>query len=454
MALESLNPATGELIETFTEMTPAETLAVVASTDVAFDSWRQTPFAERSRLMRKAADILRRNADKYARTMAIEMGKPIVEGRAEVEKCAMVCEFYADNAQAFLADEQATSDATKSYVAFRPIGAVLAVMPWNFPFWQVFRFAAPALMAGNVGLLKHASNVPRCALQIEEVFIEAGFPVNVFRSLMIGSAQVSAVIEHPAVKAVTLTGSDIAGRKVAAKAGEMLKKTVLELGGSDPFIVLADADLDEATTVAVKSRCINSGQSCIAAKRFIIVDAVYDAFLEKFRAKMAALVVGDPLDEGTQIGPQAREDLMLELHAQVADSAKLGASVVLGGEPLPGKGCFYPPTILADLKPGMPGYDQETFGPVASVFRVADAQEALAVANGSEFGLGASVWTKDSARGEELAGQVESGAVFVNGMVKSDPRLPFGGVKLSGYGRELSDYGIKEFCNIQTIWIK
>jgi succinate-semialdehyde dehydrogenase/glutarate-semialdehyde dehydrogenase len=327
-------------------------------------------------------------------------------------------------------------------------------MPWNFPFWQVFRFAAPALMAGNVGLLKHASNVPRCALQIEEVFIEAGFPVNVFRSLMIGSAQVSAVIEHPAVKAVTLTGSDTAGRKVAAKAGEMLKKTVLELGGSDPFIVLADADLDEATTVAVKSRCINSGQSCIAAKRFIVVDAVYDAFLEKFRTKMAALVVGDPLDESTQVGPQAREDLMLELHAQVADSAELGASVVLGGEPLPGKGCFYPPTILADLKPGMPGYDQETFGPVASVFRVADAQEALAVANGSEFGLGASVWTKDSTLGEELAGQVESGAVFVNGMVKSDPRLPFGGIKLSGYGRELSDYGIKEFVNIQTVWVK
>jgi succinate-semialdehyde dehydrogenase/glutarate-semialdehyde dehydrogenase len=454
MALESLNPATGELIETFTEMTPAETLAVVASTDVAFESWRQTTFAERSRLMHKAAAVLRLNADKHARTMAVEMGKPIVEGRAEVEKCAMVCEFYADNAQAFLADEQATSDATKSYVAFRPIGAVLAVMPWNFPFWQVFRFAAPALMAGNVGLLKHASNVPRCALQIEEVFIEAGFPVNVFRSLMIGSAQVSAVIEHPAVKAVTLTGSDTAGRKVAAKAGEMLKKTVLELGGSDPFIVLADADLDEATTVAVKSRCINSGQSCIAAKRFIVVDAVYDAFLEKFRTKMAALVVGDPLDESTQVGPQAREDLMLELHAQVADSAELGASVVLGGEPLPGKGCFYPPTILADLKPGMPGYDQETFGPVASVFRVADAQEALAVANGSEFGLGASVWTKDSTLGEELAGQVESGAVFVNGMVKSDPRLPFGGIKLSGYGRELSDYGIKEFVNIQTVWVK
>ena len=454
MALESINPATGELIETFTEMTPAETTAVVDSTTVAFASWRQTTFAERSRLMHKAAAVLRQKAEQYAATMALEMGKPIVEGRAEVEKCAMVCEFYADNAEAFLSDELAPSDATKSYAAFRPIGAVLAVMPWNFPFWQVFRFAAPALMAGNVGLLKHSSNVPRCALQIEEVFVEAGFPADTFRTLMIGSGQVGAVIEHPAVKAVTLTGSDIAGRKVAAKAGEMLKKTVLELGGSDPFIVLADADLDEATTFAVKSRCINSGQSCIAAKRFIVVDAVYEAFLTKFREKMAALTVGDPLDESTQVGPQAREDLMLELHAQVTDSAKLGATVVLGGEPVPGKGCFYPPTILADLKPGMPGYEQETFGPVASVFKVADAEEALAVANGSEFGLGASVWTQDSALGEEIAGRVESGAVFVNGMVKSDPRLPFGGVKLSGYGRELSHYGIKEFCNIQTVWVK
>lgn len=454
MALEAINPATGELIETFTEMTPAETTAVVESTTVTFASWRQTTFVERSRLMHKAAAVLRKNADNYAATMALEMGKPIVEGRAEVEKCATVCEFYAENAQSFLSDELTPSDATKSYAAFRPIGAVLAVMPWNFPFWQVFRFAAPALMAGNVGLLKHSSNVPRCALQIEEVFVEAGFPANVFRTLMIGSGQVSAVIEHEDVKAVTLTGSDIAGRKVAAKAGEMLKKTVLELGGSDPFIVLADADLDEATTFAVKSRCINSGQSCIAAKRFIVVDAVYAAFLEKFKEKMAALVVGDPLDESTQVGPQAREDLMLELHAQVTDSAKLGATVVLGGEPLPGKGCFYPPTILADLKPGMPGYGQETFGPVASVFKVADAEEALAVANGSEFGLGASVWTQDSVLGEEIAGRVESGAVFVNGMVKSDPRLPFGGVKLSGYGRELSHYGIKEFCNIQTVWIK
>ncbi len=454
MALESINPATGELIETFAEMTPVETMAVIDVTAKAFVNWRQTPFADRSRLMNKAAAILRQNSEKYARTMALEMGKPIVEGRGEIEKCASVCEFYASNAEAFLGDELTPSDASKSYAAFRPIGAVLAVMPWNFPFWQVFRFAAPALMAGNVGLLKHSSNVPRCALQIEEVFVEAGFPPDVFRTLMIGSGQVNAVIEHPEVKAVTLTGSDSAGRKVAGKAGEMLKKTVLELGGSDPFIVLADADLDEAATFAVKSRCINSGQSCIAAKRFIVVDAVYDPFLEKFRAKMAALVVGDPLDEATQVGPQAREDLMLELHAQVTDSAKLGAAVVLGGEPLPGKGSFYPPTILADLKPGMPGYEQETFGPVASMFKVADAEEALALANGSEFGLGASVWTQDRQLGEELAGRIEAGAVFVNGMVKSDPRLPFGGVKLSGYGRELSHYGIKEFCNIQTVWVK
>jgi succinate-semialdehyde dehydrogenase/glutarate-semialdehyde dehydrogenase len=454
MALESINPSTGEQIETFVEMTPHQTAAIVDSTAAAFTTWRQTKFSERSRLMHKAAGVLRKNVDLYARTMALEMGKPIVEGRSEVEKCALVCEFYADNAETFLSPEVAESDASNSYAAFRPIGAVLAVMPWNFPFWQVFRFAAPALMAGNVGLLKHSSNVPRSALQIEDVFIEAGFPANVFRTLMIGSGQVDAVIEHPHVKAVTLTGSDLAGRKVAAKAGEMLKKTVLELGGSDPFIVLDDADLDEAATFAVKSRCINSGQSCIAAKRFIVVDKVYDDFLEKFKAKMAALIVGDPLEESTQIGPQAREDLMLELHDQVVDSVKLGATVILGGEIPSGNGSYYPPTIVADLKPGMPAYEQETFGPVASMFKVADAEEALAVANGSEFGLGASVWTRNIAQGEELAGRIESGAVFVNGLVKSDPRLPFGGVKLSGYGRELSHYGIKEFVNIQTVWIK
>jgi succinate-semialdehyde dehydrogenase/glutarate-semialdehyde dehydrogenase len=454
MALESINPATGELIEAFEEWSQEKTRGVIEEVDEAWLSWRRTSFARRAELMHEAAVVLRRNKEEYARTMALEMGKPIGDGRGEVEKCAWVCDFYADNAENFLADEPAESDGSKAYVAFRPIGTVLAVMPWNFPFWQVFRFAAPALMAGNTGVLKHSSNVPRCALAIEDVFRQAGFPVNVFRTLMIGSGQVEAVIENESIKAVTLTGSDIAGRKVAAKAGQMLKKTVMELGGSDPFIVLEDAVIEEAATVGAKARCINSGQSCIAAKRFIVVDGVYDRFIARFKEAMAALKVGDPLEEGVQVGPQAREDLMYELHSQVEASVEKGASVLLGGAPLDRKGYFYPPTILADLKPGMAAYHEELFGPVASVIRVRDEKEAVEVANASPFGLGGSVWTADSARGEAVAGQVEAGAVFVNGLVKSDPRLPFGGVKISGYGRELSHYGIKEFVNIQTIWVK
>ena len=453
MAIESINPATGELLETFEEWTAEKTAAVIDDVDAAWQQWRLTSFAERARLMKAAAVVLRQNADEYARTMALEMGKPITEGKGEVEKCAWVCDYYADNAEDFLAPEKAESDGSRAYVAFRPIGTVLAVMPWNFPLWQVFRFAAPALMAGNTGVLKHSSNVPRSALAIEEVFVKAGFPANVFRTLMIGSSKVDAVIENDHIKAVTLTGSDIAGRKVAAKSGQMLKKTVMELGGSDPFIVLADADIEQAAAVASRARCINSGQSCIAAKRFIVVDEVYDSFLAKFKAAMGNLVVGDPLDLKTQVGPQAREDLMMELHGQVTASLEKGAKVVLGGAPLKQPGYFYPPTILVDVKPGMPAYHEEFFGPVASVIRVKDAQEALRVANDTPFGLGGSVWTRDVAQGEAIAGQVEAGAVFVNGIVKSDPRLPFGGVKISGYGRELSHYGIKEFVNIQTVWI-
>lgn len=453
MALESINPATGEMLEQFEEWSERRVATVIDEVDLAWRAWAQTGFAERAVLMKKAAEVLRGNVEEYARTMALEMGKPIGEGRAEINKCAACCDFYADHAEGFLADEMIGSDASKSYVAHRPLGAVLAVMPWNFPFWQVFRFAAPALMAGNVGLLKHSSNVPRCALQIEEVFIKAGFPVNVFRTLMIGSGKVDAVIENPKVKAVTLTGSDIAGRKVAAKAGQMLKKAVLELGGSDPFVVLADADVDTAAQVAAKARCINSGQSCIAAKRFIVVDEVYAAFLEKFTASMAALVMGDPLDAASQVGAQAREDLMLEMHAQVEASVAKGARIVLGGKPAAGPGCFYPPTILTEVVPGMPAYDEELFGPVASVIRAKDAADALRIANDTPFGLGASVWTGDKARGEAFAAQMEAGAAFVNGMVKSDPRLPFGGVKISGFGRELSYHGIKEFVNIQTVWI-
>jgi succinate-semialdehyde dehydrogenase/glutarate-semialdehyde dehydrogenase len=454
MALESINPATGERLEQFAEWSDAQVAQVVGQTQQAWLRWRATSFAERAVLMKAAAKVLRDHADRYARTMALEMGKPISEGRAEVSKCAVCCDFYADHAERFLADEVIVSDAAKSYVAHRPLGVILAVMPWNFPFWQVFRFAAPALMAGNAGLLKHSSNVPRCALQIEEVFVRAGFPSDVFRTLMIGSGKVDRVIEHPAVKAVTLTGSDIAGRKVAAKAGQMLKKTVMELGGSDPFVVLADADLDEAAQVAARARCINSGQSCIAAKRFIVETPVYEAFLERFTAAMAALVMGDPLEERSQVGAQARDDLMRELHAQVEASLARGAKIVLGGRPLEGPGSFYPPTILVDVVPGMPAYDEELFGPVASVIRASDADDALRIANDTPFGLGASVWTRDAAKGEAFAARVEAGASFVNGMVKSDPRLPFGGVKISGFGRELSHHGIKEFVNIQTMWIR
>lgn len=454
MAIESINPTTGELLEEFTEWTPEQTAAVIEEVAAAGQNWRQTSFVERAALMKAAAAVLRRNRDDYARTMALEMGKPLTEGRAEADKCAWVCDYYAENAAAFLRDEPAQSDGTRAYVGFRPLGTVLAVMPWNFPFWQVFRFAAPALMAGNTGVLKHSSNVPRCALAIEEIFVEAGFPENVFRTLLIGSGQVDGVIENDRIKAVTLTGSDIAGRKVAAKAGQMLKKTVLELGGSDPFIVLADADLDEAASVGAKARCINSGQSCIAAKRFIVEAPVYEAFLEKFKTSMAALVVGDPLDEATQVGPQAREDLMMELQGQVEASVEKGAELALGGAPLDHPGYFYPPTILTGVRPGMPAYEEELFGPVATVLRVADAEEALAVANASPFGLGGAVWTGDTERGERLAARVEAGAVFVNGLVKSDPRLPFGGVKISGYGRELARYGIREFVNIQTVWVK
>jgi succinate-semialdehyde dehydrogenase/glutarate-semialdehyde dehydrogenase len=455
MILESINPATGEVLERFQEWSDQQVAAVIDQSRQAWLAWRETSFAERARLMKRAAEVLRDNAEGYARTIALEMGKPLGEGRSEIiNKCAHFCDFYAEHAEEFLADEVIDSDATRSYVAHRPLGVILAVMPWNFPFLQVFRFAAPALMAGNVGLLKHSSNVPRCALQIEEVFVKAGFPANVFRTLMIGAGKVERVIEHPAVKAVTLTGSDHAGRKVAAKAGQMLKKTVLELGGSDPFVVLADADLDEAAQMATKARCVNSGQSCIAAKRFIVEAPVYEAFLEKFTASMAAMVVGDPLDDRTQVGAQARADLMRDLHAQVETSLAKGAKLVLGGQPLAGPGSFYPPTILVDVAPGMPAYDEELFGPVAAVIRARDAGDALRIANDTPFGLGASVWTGDTTKGETFASRVEAGLSFVNGMVKSDPRLPFGGVKISGFGRELSPYGIKEFVNIQTVWIR
>jgi succinate-semialdehyde dehydrogenase/glutarate-semialdehyde dehydrogenase len=454
MSFSSINPATGELLEVLEEWSESKTRQVIDQVHQAWLSWRGTPFALRAGLMKSAASILRSNRDEFARMMATEMGKPVSGGRAEIEKCAWVCEFYADRAEKMLADEPAESDGSRAYVAFRPLGVILAVMPWNFPFWQVFRCAVPTLMAGNAAVLKHSSNVPRCALTVEEVFRKAGFPADIFRTLMIGSRQVESVIENEHVRGVTLTGSDHAGRQVAAVSGRLLKKTVIELGGSDPFIVLADADLDEAAHAGARARCYNSGQSCVAAKRFIVQDAVYEAFMTRFTKAMASLVVGDPLKEETQVGPQARQDLIRELQVQVEASVAGGAKIALGGKPLAGKGYFYPPTILTDVKPGMPAYHEELFGPVAAVIRVKDEEEALAVANDSPFGLGGSVWTADTEKGERIAARIEAGSVSVNGRVKSDPRFPFGGIKNSGYGRELSRYGIREFVNIQTVWIK
>ncbi|MHA2496365.1 MAG: NAD-dependent succinate-semialdehyde dehydrogenase, partial [Candidatus Hodarchaeales archaeon] len=384
-----------------------------------------------------------------------EMGKPLADARGEVEKCAWVCDYYAENAESFLAPELVETDASKSFVAYQPLGVVLAVMPWNFPFWQVFRFAAPALMAGNAGVLKHASNVPASALAIEEVFLKAGFPKNLFRTLLIGSKQVAAVIENPLVKAVTLTGSTPAGKAVASKAGEMLKKTVLELGGSDPYIILEDANLEEAVGTCVASRLINAGQSCIAAKRFIVVASLVTAFEELFVQKMNAQRIGDPLDPATTVGPQARHDLREELHGQVQKSIAHGARLLLGGSIPDDPGAYYPPTVLTDVKKGMPAYDEELFGPVAAIIPVKDEIEAIRVANDTIFGLGAAIFTEDIEKGEQIATlDLEAGSCFVNTNVRSDPRLPFGGINESGYGRELSYFGIREFVNIKTIFVK
>jgi len=453
MSIQSINPATGEILESFKETSGQELDRILTGAHAAFLQWREVPFARRAQRMREAAQTLRTRRAEYARTMTLEMGKPIVQGEAEVDKCAWVCEYYADHAEAFLAEQPRETEASRSYVRFDPLGPVLAVMPWNFPFWQVFRFAAAALMAGNAGVLKHASNVPRCALAIEEVFREAGFPRGLFSTVLVGSSAVAALIANPRIVAVTLTGSDRAGSKVAEQAGRELKKTVLELGGSDPFIVLADADLAAAARTAAEARLINSGQSCIAAKRFIVVEPVADQFLDRFLDELRSRRMGDPLVRGTQVGPQARLDLRDSLHEQVAESVKRGAKLLLGGEVPAGKGAFYPPTLLAAVDKGMPAFDEETFGPVAAVIRAKDAADAVRLANDSAFGLGASLWTQDRARAERMAAQIEAGSVFVNGVVKSDPSLPFGGIKRSGYGRELSEYGIREFVNIKSVWI-
>ncbi len=454
MSFRSVNPANGNTLRVVDAFTPAQIESALQAAAAASASWRQASIGERSALLREAAAVLRRHGEEFAAIITREMGKPIREARAEIEKCAWVCEYYAAQGPAFLADEVIETDAGRSLVAWQPLGAVLAVMPWNFPFWQVFRFAAPALMAGNTALLKHASNVPQCALAIESVFAEAGFPGGVFRSLMIPSGQVAGVIGDPRVQAVTLTGSEPAGREVAAAAGSLIKKSVLELGGSDAFVVLEDADLDLAVPNAVTSRFINSGQSCIAAKRFILVEAIAGEFVRRFKAGVEALVVGDPLDETTQIGPLARLDLRDELHRQVIDSLAAGAVAVTGCRPIDGPGAFYRPSILDHVKPGMRAWGEELFGPVASVIRARDEDDAVRIANDSEFGLGGSVWTRDSARGERVARRLECGCAFVNGLVKSDPRLPFGGIKHSGYGRELSRLGLREFMNAKTLWIR
>jgi succinate-semialdehyde dehydrogenase/glutarate-semialdehyde dehydrogenase len=453
MAIDSVNPATGETVASYDEMTPEQVGEALERAHRAFLDWRRVGFAERAALMRRAAGVLRERADEYARLMALEMGKPIAGGRAEAEKCAWVCDYYAEHAERFLADEPLASDAAKSLVAYEPLGVVLAVMPWNFPFWQVFRFAAPGLMAGNAGVLKHASNVFGCALAIEDVFRRAGFPDGLFRSLLIGSDAVGAVIEHPRVVAATLTGSTPAGRSVASTAGRVLKKTVLELGGSDPYLVLEDADLEAAVAACVTSRLINSGQSCIAAKRFFVPRSIAGEYTERFVELMRGKRVGDPLDECTEVGPQARRDLRDDLHRQVEKSVAEGARCLLGGEVPDGPGAFYPPTVLADVAPGMPAYHEELFGPVAAIITVADEEEAIRVANDSPFGLGAAVFTRDAARGERIARRLDAGCCFVNAFVKSDPRLPFGGIKESGYGRELSHHGIREFVNAKTVYI-
>lgn len=454
MGIATINPATGELVKAFEPLTDAQIEDSLSQAQQAFERYRHLPMEQKADWMRMGANILETDAEKFAKLMTLEMGKPLKSAIAEAKKCAVVCRYYAENAAKFLADVPAESDASHSYVRYEPLGVILAVMPWNFPFWQVFRFAAPALMAGNVGLLKHASNVPQCALAIADIFTQAGFPEGVFQTLLIGSAQVAQVIADDRVKAGTLTGSEPAGMSFASLAGKHIKKTVLELGGSDPFIVLESADLEAAVETAVTARMLNNGQSCIAAKRFILAEAIAEEFERRLVEKFQALKVGDPMAADTDIGPLATPDILKDIEKQVKTSVEKGAKVLTGGQPLEQPGNFYPPTILSEIPPGTPPYTEEFFGPVALMFRVSNLDEAIKLANSTVFGLGASAWTTDEAERDRLISELDAGAVFINGLVKSDPRLPFGGIKRSGYGRELSIQGIHEFVNVKTVWIK
>jgi succinate-semialdehyde dehydrogenase/glutarate-semialdehyde dehydrogenase len=455
MAIATINPATGETLKTFEPLNDAEIATKLDLAQQAFEQYRKTSFAQRSQWLQKAAQILDQDKADFAKVMTLEMGKPYKAAIAEVEKCAAVCRYYAEHAAEFLADVEVKTDASHSFVRYQPMGIILAVMPWNFPFWQVFRFAAPALMAGNVGLLKHASNVPQCALAIQEIIQRAGFPEGVFQTLLVGAAKVAHLIADDRVKAATLTGSEPAGASLAAAAGKHIKKTVLELGGSDPFIVLASADLEAAVATATTARMLNNGQSCIAAKRFIVEEAIADQFEKRLLDKFLALKVGDPMQPDTDLGPLATPDILQDLDQQVQVATKSGGKVLTGGYPISDRtGNFYPPTIITNIPPEAPIAQEEFFGPVALLFRVPDIDAAIQLANAIPFGLGASAWTTNNQERDRLIAEIEAGAVFINGLVKSDPRLPFGGIKRSGYGRELSIQGIQEFVNVKTVWVK
>ena len=454
MLIATRNPATGQLLRTFEPHSDREIDQKLQRAIETYRSYRKTPFVERAQKMLRAAEILEKEKADFGKLMTTEMGKTFTSAKEEAVKCAWACRYYSENAGRFLVDEEVKTNASRSYIHYQPIGPILAVMPWNFPFWQVFRFAAPALMAGNVGLLKHASNVPQCALAIEEIFRRAGFPERTFQTLLVGSDKVAGIIEDPRIKAVTLTGSEAAGRSVASIAGKSIKKSLLELGGSDPFVVMPSANIEEAASVAVKARCINNGQSCIAAKRFIVHEKVFDDFTRRFADGMKSLRVGDPMDENTDVGPIASEELRDQLDAQVQKSVAMGTRVLFGGKKLGGSGYYYEPTILTDIPKDSPAHREEIFGPVALLFRARDIDDAIELANDTPFGLGSSAWTNDEREKQRFIDDLKAGLVFINGMVASDPRLPFGGVKNSGYGRELGVFGIREFVNIKTVWVK